>query len=362
MKDLGVGAYRFSIAWPRIQPDGKGPANEQGLDFYDRLVDELVDAGIAPVATLFHWDTPLPLEAAGGWLGRDITERFAEYAGLVADRLADRVKLWMPINEPVVVTLAGYAIGEHAPGKALLFDALPVAHHLNLAHGLAVQALRAAGATAIGTANNHTPCWAESDTPEDHAAAAAYDAIHNWLFADPQLLGRYPDELVERLPILDGDLATIAAPLDFYGVNYYNPTRLRAPADGNPLQFERVEIEEYPKTDFGWPVVPEGLREMIGELRDRYGDRLPPVYVTESGCSYPDEIADVARIDYLESHLKAAVDSGVRGYFVWSLMDNFEWDSGYSQRFGLVRVDYETQQRTPRDSYRWYRDVIRAGR
>jgi beta-glucosidase len=358
MKDLGVGAYRFSIAWPRIQPDGKGPANAEGLDFYDRLVDSLVEAGIDPVATLYHWDTPQLLEDEGGWLGRDITGRFADYAGLVADRLADRVKLWMPINEPVVVTLSGYAIGEHAPGKSLLFGSLPAAHHLNLAHGLAAQALHAAGANAVGTANNHTPAWPASDSPEDQAAAGYYDAIHNWLFADPQLTGRYPDGFADFLPVVDGDLETIAAPLDFYGVNYYNPTRLRATAERDPLPFERIEIDEYPKTSFGWPVVPAGLTEMLTQLQERYGDRLPPVYITESGCSCPEDLADQARIDYLDGHIKAARAAGVRGYFVWSIMDNFEWDSGYSQRFGLVHVDYKTQERTPRDSYRWYQDVI----
>jgi beta-glucosidase len=358
MKDLGVGSYRFSIAWPRVQPDGKGPANSEGLDFYDRLVDGLVEAGINPVATLYHWDTPQALEDEGGWLERDIAARFAEYAALVADRLADRVKLWIPINEPVVLTLSGYAIGEHAPGKSLLFGALPAAHHLNLAHGLAVEALRANGANAVGTANNHTPAWPESDSPEDQFAAGFYDTIHNWMFADPQLTGAYPEEVVPFLPIVDGDLEKIAAPLDFYGVNYYNPTRLRATAEGAALPFELVEIDEYPKTSFGWPVVPEGLSEMVTTLRERYGDRLPPVYITESGCSYPEDLADQARIDYLDGHIKAARESGVRGYFVWSILDNFEWDSGYSQRFGLVHVDYKTQERTPRDSYRWYRDVI----
>jgi len=358
MKDLGVGAYRFSVAWPRVQPTGKGPANAEGLDFYDRLVDGLVEAGIDPVVTLYHWDTPQTLEDEGGWLTRDITERFAEYTALVADRLADRVKLWIPINEPVVVTLSGYAIGEHAPGKSLLFGSLPAAHHLNLAHGLAVEALRANGANAVGTANNHSPAWPASESPEDQFAAGFYDTIHNWLFADPQLTGAYPEEAVPFLPIVDGDLEKIAAPLDFYGVNYYNPTRLKATTEGEPLPFELVDIDEYPKTSFGWPVVPAGLSEMLTTLQQRYGDRLPPVYITESGCSYPEDLNDQARIDYLDGHLRAARESGARGYFVWSIMDNFEWDSGYSQRFGLVHVDYKTQERTPRDSYRWYRDVI----
>lgn len=355
MTQLGVNAYRFSIAWPRIQPSGKGPVNAEGLDFYDRLVDALVDVGIAPVATLYHWDTPLQLEAEGGWLGRDIADRFADYTALVADRLADRVKLWIPINEPAMVTLQGYAIGEHAPGKTLLFDALPTAHHLNLAHGRAVEVLRSHNAQAVGTANNHTPAWPAG--PNDVAAAEAYSDIHNWIYADPMLSGRYPDAVADLLPIADGDLATIHQPLDFYGVNYYNPTRLRAPSEGNPLPFELAEIDEYERTGFGWPIVPAGLTEMITTLRERHPD-LPPVHVTESGCSFPDGLRDADRIAYLDGHLEAALAADVSGYFVWSLLDNFEWESGFSQRFGLVQVDFETQARTPRDSFHWYRKVI----
>ncbi|MFD4672846.1 GH1 family beta-glucosidase [Lentzea sp. NPDC058450] len=355
MTQLGVNAYRFSIAWPRIQPTGKGPVNAEGLDFYDRLVDALVDVGIAPVVTLYHWDTPTALEDEGGWLNRDIADRFADYTSLVADRLADRVKLWIPVNEPAMVTLQGYAIGEHAPGKTMLFDALPTAHHLNLAHGRAVEVLRSAGAQAVGTANNHTPAWPVG--PEDVAAAEAYSEIHNWLYADPMLSGRYPDAVADLLPVQDGDLRTINQPLDFYGVNYYNPTRLRSPSEGNPLPFELVEIDEFERTGFGWPIVPSGLTEMIGELRERHPN-LPPVHVTESGCSFPAGIADADRVAYLDGHLKAAQAADVSGYFVWSLIDNFEWEAGYSQRFGLVEVDFETQVRTPRDSFHWYRRVI----
>ncbi|GAA3460476.1 glycoside hydrolase family 1 protein [Saccharothrix longispora] len=347
MRDLGVGAYRFSISWPRVLAGD--------LAFYDRLVDELLSAGIAPVATLYHWDTPQAVEDDGGWLDRDTAQRFASYAGVVAERLADRVAMWVPVNEPAMVTLLGYATGQHAPGKALLYDALPTAHHLNLGHGLAVQALRAAGVRAVGTANNHTPAWPASEADAD--AAGAYSDLHNWLYADPVLAGRYPDSLVDRLPVRDGDLDVISAPLDFYGVNYYNPTRLRAPSEGNPLPFELVDIDEYPRTGFGWPVVPAGLTEVVSLLKDRFVD-IPPVYVTESGCSYPHTPQDTDRIAYLEGHVDAALAAGVRGYFVWSLIDNFEWDSGYSQRFGLVHVDHGTQQRTPRASYHWYRERI----
>ncbi|HEU5471558.1 MAG TPA: GH1 family beta-glucosidase [Actinophytocola sp.] len=384
MRELGVGAYRFSIAWPRVVPTGSGPVNPAGLDFYDRLVDELCAAGIAPAATLYHWDTPQPLEDAGGWLNRDTAYRFAEYATAVGERLGDRVRMWMPLNEPMVVTLFGYAIGGHAPGRSLLLDALPVAHHQLLAHGLATRALRAAGATNIGIANHHLPIWPASDDEADVTAAGAYDALVNGLFADPVLLGRYPDEELAGAmpgPVAD-DLKIINSPLDWYGINYYQPTKVGAPTGAAPPTVDGVElpqglpfdfqfIQGYPLTGFGWVVVPDGLRQVLTHFRDRYGDALPPVYVTENGCAYddrPDEhgkIADTARIEYLDGHLKAvraAIDEGVdvRGYFVWSLMDNFEWSVGYSQRFGLVHIDYDTQRRTPKDSYFWYRDLIRA--
>jgi beta-glucosidase len=242
----------------------------------------------------------------------------------------------------------------------MLFDCLPAAHHLLLAHGRAAIELRKAGATSVGCANNHAPIWPASDDDADVGMSKIFDALWNGTFLEPMLLGRYPVDLMPLFEdvMAEGDLATIRQPLDFYGVNYYNPTRLRATGEGDPLPFERIEIDEYPKTSFGWPVVPSGLSEMVATLRERYGDRLPPVYITESGCSYPEDLADQARIDYLDGHIKAAREAGVRGYFVWSILDNFEWDSGYSQRFGLVHVDYKTQERTPRDSYRWYRDVI----
>ena len=381
MKRLGIGAYRFSIAWPRVQPDGTGPANAAGLDFYDRLVDELVGAGIEPMATLFHWDLPQALEtplsgAAGGWLNRETTERFAEYAALCAERLGDRVGKWVPVNEPNVVTMLGHATGEHAPGKTLGFDALPVAHHLNLGHGLAVQALRANGAKEVGTATNHVPVWPASDSEEDGEAADLFDALWNRLFADPMLLGRYPEGPLDWAALLPGpveeDLATIKQPLDFYGFNYYNPMSLAAAPEGAEIPFDQRELVEYPKTDFGWPVVPEGMREVIGQLAERYPD-IPPIHITENGCSYamgPDAdgvVDDQPRIDYLDSHLRAVGDAisdgaDVRGYYCWSMLDNFEWAEGYSQRFGLVHVDYDTLVRTPKRSFEWYADVIRAQR
>lgn len=363
MKRLGTDSYRFSIAWPRIQPDGTDPANAPGLDFYDRLVDELLAHDIAPMATLYHWDLPQALEDDGGWLNRDIVDRFADYTSLVAERLADRVAHWCPINEPSCVVMLGYALGFHAPGHALLYDALPAAHHVNLAHGRAVQILRAAGAASIGTANNHSPMWPDSDRQEDLDATAGMDQLWNGLFADPVMLGRYPDGWAELLPIQDGDLEVIHQPIDFYGVNYYTPMRIRA-GEGE-IPFEQCEISGYPTSDFGWPVVPEGLTEWLVTLKQRYPE-LPKVFITENGTSFAG-IDDQFRIEYLDAHLNAVADAreqgvDVAGYYCWSLLDNFEWAEGYSQRFGLVHVDFETQQRTPRKSFDWYAEQIRAVR
>ncbi|GGX51481.1 beta-glucosidase [Streptomyces minutiscleroticus] len=370
LRDLGVGAYRFSVSWPRAESPG-------GLGFYDRLVDELCAAGVRPVPTLFHWDLPLALEETGGWLRRATAEEFARYAGRVADHLGDRVRTWITLNEPAEHTLLGHALGVHAPGRALLLDALPAAHHQLLAHGLAVRALRAVGITDVGIANSHGPVWPASQDPEDTAAAELYDLLLNRLFADPLLLGRYPEELAELLP--DGaaaDLETIAEPLDWYGVNYYAPTKVGAPRGTETvhsglrlpagLPFSVREIEGYPRTDYGWPVVPEALTALLTGFRERYGDRLPPVVITENGCSY-EGVDDQERIAFLAAHIRAlhaAVEAGVdvRGYFVWSLLDNFEWAEGYTRRFGLVHVDRETLERTPKASYAWFREVLRAQR
>jgi beta-glucosidase len=344
-----------------------------GLDFYDRLVDDLGEAGVRPVPTLFHWDLPVTQD----WLNRDTASHFAEYVSLVADRLGDRVKKWITLNEPAEHTLLGHALGAHAPGKTLLFDALPVAHHQLLAHGLAVRALRAAGATDIGIANSHGPTWPASQEPEDIEAANFYDLLLNRLFADPLLLGEYPSGLGELMPgDVDSDLKVIAEPIDWYGINYYAPSRVGAPQGAEiefggltlpaELPFSVREIENVPVTDFGWPVVPEGLTELLTTFHDRYGDRLPPVVITENGCSY-DGIDDQDRITYLDGHVRAlhgALEAGVdvRGYFVWSLLDNFEWAEGYERRFGLVHVDYETQARTPKASYAWFQGMLRAQR
>ncbi|WP_282699507.1 GH1 family beta-glucosidase [Streptomyces sp. CC219B] len=366
LAELGVSAYRFSVSWPRVRSAG-------GLDFYDRLVDELCAAGVRPVPTLFHWDLPVGLD----WLDRDTAARFAEYVSVVADRLGDRVKKWITINEPAEHTLFGHALGAHAPGEQLMFDALPAAHHQLLAHGLAVQALRAAGAGDVGIANSHGPTWAASRGAADVEAADFYDLLLNRMFADPVLLGEYPSGIGELMPgDVAADLKVIGEPLDFYGINYYAPTKVGAP-QGTDIEFGGLtipaelpfsvrEIEDAPVTDFGWPVVPEALTELLTGFRERYGDRLPPIVITENGCSY-EGVDDQARIAYLDGHIRAlhrATEAGVdvRGYFVWSLLDNFEWAEGYARRFGLVHVDFETLRRTPKASYRWFREVLREQR
>lgn len=373
MKRLGVGGYRLSLSWSRIQPDGRGEVNQKGLDFYDRLLDALLEAGVQPMVTLYHGDLPQALEDDGGWLNRATIDRFADFAALAGERFADRVEHWVPVNEPNVVTVRGYATGEHAPGRGLLFDALPVAHHLLLAHGRAAVALRAAGATSVGCANNHAPIWPASDDAADVGAAKLFDAIWNGMFVEPMLLGRYPVDLVPLIEdvMLDGDLATLRQPLDFYGVNYYSPMKVGAAGEDAPTPFDVRQPLGYPTTDFGWPIVPDALREWLIMLRARYRAALPPIMITESGCSFgtgPDAdgvVDDRARIDYLAGHLEAvatAIRRGVdvRGFYAWSLLDSFEWAEGYTQRFGLVHVDFETQRRTPKRSFEWYAGMIAA--
>ncbi|WP_067450230.1 GH1 family beta-glucosidase [Actinomadura macra] len=376
MAGLGIDAYRFSIAWPRVQPSGGGPVNTKGLDFYDRLVDGLLTAGITPAATLYHWDLPQPLEEAGGWMERDTAHRFAEFAYLAAERLAERVGMWITLNEPVVVMAYGYAFGIYAPGRTLMLDALPTAHHQLLGHGLATTALRSRGAREVGLTNHYSPAWAgDEGSPDDLRAASAFDTLMNRLFTDPVLRGAYPDVTGLGVPDMSAfvrpeDLAVIAAPLDFLGVNYYQPTRVHAPSEGGPLPFDMVDITEYPRTGSGWPIVPDALLALLRDLRDRYRTTLPPLYITENGAAFPDEVGpdgtvdDLPRIAFLDAHITAmrtAIDEegiDIRGYFAWSLLDNFEWAEGYHPRFGLVHVDYETQKRTPKRSYGWFRDLI----
>ncbi|GAB2528436.1 GH1 family beta-glucosidase [Paramicrobacterium agarici] len=392
MSELGIDAYRFSFAWPRLQPGGTGALDPSGVDFYDRMLDELAAHGIAAFATLYHWDTPSEL---GGWLDRDTALRFGDFASLVGERFADRVSHWITLNEPATVTLNGYALGIHAPGEALLFDALPTVHHQLLGHGLAVQALRAASVPGrIGITNSHTPVQPATESAEDAVMAQLFDMVHNRVFAEPVLLGRYPDAPAELEAMFGAfgntdaaDLATIHQPLDFYGLNYYMPSRIAAgPGSGDSpdgsaeamsdLPFHLVDIDEYPRTGFGWPIAPEHLGTALGELRDRYGTALPPVYITENGASFADDVAadgtvhDPERVAFIAQHLNAALDAvspggvaegvDLRGYFVWSLLDNWEWAAGFTQRFGLVHVDFDTLERTPKSSFRWLREVLAA--
>jgi beta-glucosidase len=372
MSDLGTRSYRFSVSWPRILPTGSGAVNQAGLDHYRRFVDALRDAGIEPAPTLFHWDLPQALQDAGGWLSRDTALRFADYATVLADALGDRVGRWITLNEPVVVTWNGHVEGSHAPGLTLGVGAFPVAHHQLLGHGLAVQALRAATpGVPVGITNNYGPCLPATNSAADVAAAALRDALHNQLYTDPLLLGSYPPALLELAAGTEGDLEAIGAPIDFLGVNYYFPEMVRSA----PAELFGVESVEWPadapRTEFDWPVVPSSFTDVLVWLKDRYGERLPPVYVTENGAAYKDvlepdkTVHDTDRIAYLDSHLRAvktAIDAGVdiRGYYLWSLLDNFEWAEGFSKRFGLVHVDFETLVRTPKDSYGWYRDLIAA--
>jgi len=363
MAELGVDVYSLSVAWTRVQPDGTGPANPAGIGFYDRLVDALLAQGISPFVTLYHWDLPQSLEDRGGWLSRDTAYRYADYAALVADTLGDRVGMWVTLNEPFVHTVFGYGLGMHAPGKMLLFEALPAAHHQLLGHGLAVAALRQRSRAPITITNHYSPIRVVGERDEDRAAAAFYDALHNRVCTDP-LFGRgYPDGF--DLPVRDGDLETIAAPLDAIGVDYYMPTGVSAPGDGDGLlPFDLVELPGYEQTDFGWPVDPDGLREVLMRLHREYA---MPMYVMESGCAYADHPDDQRRIDYHAAHIGAvraaqAQGADVRGYFVWTLVDNFEWAEGFTKRFGLVHLDPDTLVRTPKRSFHWYREQISNNR
>ncbi|MEU4571606.1 GH1 family beta-glucosidase [Nonomuraea sp. ATR24] len=391
MRELGLGAYRFSVAWPRIQPDGAGAANPRGLAFYDRLVDGLLEAGITPYVTLYHWDLPQALEDRGGWADRDTAYRFAEYAELVHDRLGDRVGDWATLNEPWVSAFLGYGNGVHAPGRRDPGDALRSAHHLLLGHGLAAARLRELGAQRLMLVVNSSPVLtpAQVNDPQavpSEADQAAVDRIHALLtrqFLDPAIHGRYPEEVLAAAArnggtghILDGDLTLINAPVDVVGVNYYNPCVVEAgpglPADAAWPGSEDVRFApaDAPTTAMGWPIVPDGLSRLLVRLSQDY----PQVglMVTENGAAFDDvvengRVHDADRVSYLDGHLREvgrAIEAGadLRGYLVWSLLDNFEWAEGYRRRFGIVHVDYATQTRVLKDSALWYRDVIAANR
>lgn len=379
-KEMGLDSYRFSIAWPRIQPNGRGPANQKGLDYYRRLADDLLAAGIRPFPTLYHWDLPQALEDAGGWPHRDTAGRFAEYAELVVRALGDHVKSWMIFNEPNIFTTMGYLIGIHAPGRRDPDAFLRATHVVNLAHGEAFRAMRAARTDlTIGTAFNCSACEPASDAPEDAAAAERWHRFVNEWFLRPALRGEYPEAHPKGLPIeamgiRDGDFEKMRAPVDFVGVNLYTRTIIKAaPADGGPLSLGALPVgpmggNDGPKTDFGWEVWPDALHDILLRITKDY-DR-PILEVTENGCSYgdaPDEqgvVRDPRRIEFYRGYLEGvhrAIQAGadVRGYHAWTLLDNFEWSEGFAQRFGLAWVDFDTCQRILKESGRWYGQVAR---
>lgn len=394
MAELGLTSYRMSVSWPRVHPDG-GPVNQAGLDFYRRLVDELLARDIVPWVTLYHWDLPQALEDAGGWPSRATAYRFAEYADTVYGALGDRVPYWTTLNEPFCSALLGYASGEHAPGRSEPEAAVAAAHHLLLAHGLGVQAIRARDPRAtVGITLNFAPVAPlDVDDPADVDAARRIDGMQNRLFIEPVLRGAYAADVASDLApygleghIQDGDLDVVSEPVDLLGVNYYQGSTVSArpeppsPASrvvtprppGSPwVGAEDVSFHSAgrPVTGQGWEIYPEGLTELLTWLHKEYPG--VPLYVTENGAAFPDTVVDGAvhdpdRIEYLAAHLDAlfdAVDAGadVRGYFYWSLFDNFEWAWGYGQRFGLVYVDYDTQQRIVKSSGHWYADTIAAG-
>ncbi|TDC01916.1 beta-glucosidase [Micromonospora fluostatini] len=385
MAELGLKSYRFSVAWPRVQPTGSGPANQQGLDFYRRLVDELLAHGIEPWLTLYHWDLPQPLEDEGGWPARDTAGRFADYTRLVVDALGDRVRYWTTLNEPWCSAFLGYSSGVHAPGRTDPAAAVRAGHHLMLGHGLAVQALRAGRPDAeVGVTVNLYPVTPATDAPGDVDAARRIDGLANRFFLDPLLRGSYPADLRADLRsvtdfghVRDGDLAVIATPLDLLGVNYYSRHVVAAPAEGaersGPSDWPgsadvRFVKRGVPVTDMGWEIDAPGLVETLRRVHDEYTDL--PLYVTENGSAFVDTVVDgrvddADRLAYFDSHLRAAhaaISSGVplRGYFAWSLLDNFEWAWGYTKRFGMIYVDYDNDQaRIPKSSARWYAEVIR---
>lgn len=371
MRLLGVKAYRFSVAWPRVLPTGRGAANEAGLAFYDRLVDGLLEAGIEPWLCLYHWDLPQALQDLGGWTNRDSAAWFADYARLIAGRLGDRVKRFATFNEPSVFTLFGYSFGWHPPATNDLDSLHAAIHHVNLAHGAAIDVLREQVADAfLGVIHNMQPCRPVQPTPADRKAAALLDDIWNRAFADPQIVGDYPASLRGGIDLhrREGDMEHICRPIDWLGLNHYSPIYARS--DGvSPLGFAWADAPaEAPRSPIGWQVDPKAFRDTLLDTHDRYG---LPIYVTENGAGAvekPDaagQVHDPERIGYLSRYIDAlheAVEIGadVRGYFVWSLLDNFEWGAGYANRFGLVYVDYATQKRILKESAGWYAGRIKA--
>ncbi|MCX4656624.1 GH1 family beta-glucosidase [Streptomyces microflavus] len=378
IKQVGAEAYRFSLAWPRVVPDGDGPVNKAGLDFYDRLVDGLLEAGVTPFATLYHWDLPQVLQDRGGWTVRETSEHFAAYASQVVERLGDRVKDWATLNEPLCSAWIGHLEGRMAPGLTDLTAAVRASYHLHLGHGLAVQAIRAASSDArVGIVNNLSPIEPASTSEADLAAARRADGHINRWWLDPVLGRGYPQDMVElygvELPVQPGDLETIAAPLDWLGLNYYFRQIVTADPSGRAPGFTQVPVAGARHTHMDWEVYADGLEQLLLRLTEEYG--VERIYVTENGSAFQDTVAadgsvhDPERVRYLEEHLAAcarAVAKGapLAGYFAWSLLDNFEWAYGYDKRFGLVHVDYATQRRTVKTSGRRYAELVRehAGR
>ncbi|TDC38916.1 GH1 family beta-glucosidase [Micromonospora sp. KC213] len=387
MAELGLRAYRFSVSWPRIRPDGTGPVNPRGLDFYDRLTDALLERGIDPIVTLYHWDLPQALQDRGGWTNRDTAAHLADYAVAVYTRLGDRIRTWTTLNEPWCSAYLGYGSGLHAPGERDAGAAFAAVHHLLLGHGLAARALRSAGAEIVGITLN--PADAQPADPTSAADAAAVrlvDGLHNRIFLDPLTGAGYPQDVLEHLSRLveptflrDGDEKIIAAPIDLLGLNYYAPTYVAGRPDGAggsayPGTEGAVEFlaPTGPTTEMGWMIEPAGLTRLLERISRDYPGL--PLMITENGGAFPDKtgaedpdggerVLDHDRIAYLDGHLRAAHEAiargvDLRGYLVWSLLDNFEWAEGYQKRFGIVHVDYLTQRRTPKSSARWYQEVI----
>lgn len=369
IKNLGVDSYRFSIAWPRILPDGRGRVNQKGIDFYKRLIDELLQSGVSPAVTLYHWDLPQVLEDMGGWLSRDTAKYFADYAMVVFDELGDVVTSWITLNEPWCSAFLGYGNGEHAPGKKDFAAHLRAAHNLLLGHGLALQGYRQLNLAAeIGITLNLSPQYPASSSPEDLAAARKADGFQNRWYLDPIFKGSYPSDMEELLTLVDpairpGDLGLISQPNDFLGINFYSRGLIAADKDGRP----QGRKPERSVTAMGWEVYPEALYDLLVRVHRDYGPTR--LYITENGAAYEDhlengQIKDKERQSYLEAHIAQcarAIESGVplKGYFVWSLLDNFEWAFGYDRRFGIIYVDFETQERILKDSALWYRSFLR---
>jgi beta-glucosidase len=389
MARLGLRSYRFSVSWPRVQPGGRGPANRAGLDFYHRLVDELLAHDIAPWITLYHWDLPQELEDAGGWPNRDTAARFAEYASLVHDALGDRVPYWTTLNEPWCSAFLGYSSGDHAPGRKESAESVRAAHHLLLGHGMAVQAIKASRPQSqVGITLNLYAISPVTDSPEDADAARRIDGLANRFFLDPVLLGRYPTDVVEDLRevtdfahVREGDLALVGSRLDLLGINYYSRHVVAGPDPAVPpaeywrkpttwpgSEHVRFLNRGLPVTAMGWEIDAPGLVEVLHRVHNDYPEL--PLYITENGAAFDDVpgpdgvVEDPERVAYFDAHLRAcheAISQGIplRGYFAWSLLDNFEWAWGYTRRFGMVHVDYETQRRTPKSSAQWYAEVTR---